>query len=205
MSAIDYYFTSASPFSYLGHQPLRAVARKHGVEINVKPVSLPGIWQVSGALPPAQRPPVRQRLRLVELQRIADYRGMPINVKPKHWPVDPALADRSVIALQQLGGDPLSYMERIFAALWANDEDIADEQVLAKYLAREGFDAEAVLQAARQPEAAEIREQNTNEAISADAVGVPTYVLNGEAFFGQDRVEYLDHALAKGRAPFTAG
>lgn len=203
-ASIDYYLTSASPFVYLGHQPLRAVAQKHGATLNVKPVNLMRVWDVSGAVPPAKRPPVRQRLRLVELQRIADYRGMPINPRPKHWPVDPALADHTIIALVEAGHDPLSYMERVFAALWANEEDIADEEVLTKYLEAEGFDARAILARAHEPNAAEIRERNTNEAVEADVVGVPAYVLNGEAFWGQDRVEYLDHALATGRQPFTA-
>ncbi|WP_265516409.1 2-hydroxychromene-2-carboxylate isomerase [Nitratireductor luteus] len=202
-AAVDYYVTSVSPFTYLGHQSLRAVAQKHGVTLNVKPVNLVRVWEVSGAVPPVKRPPVRQRLRLVELQRIADYRGMPINPRPKHWPVDAALADHTIIALVEAGHDPLSYMERVFAAVWANEEDVTDEEVLSKYLEAEGFDAKRILAAAHEPKAAEIRERNAQEAIEADVVGVPAFVLNGEAFWGQDRVEYLDHALATGRPPIT--
>lgn len=202
-ATIDYYFTSASPFTYLGHQPLRAVAEKHGAKINVKPVNLLGVWEVSGAVMPAKRPPVRQRYRQIELQRIADFRGMPINPKPRHFPVDVTLADCSVIALAEVGGDPLNYMERLFAGVWVNEEDIADETVLARYLQAEGADAAAVLAASRGQHVADIRARNTEDAIAADVVGAPAYVLNGEAFWGQDRVEYLDHALATARRPFT--
>jgi 2-hydroxychromene-2-carboxylate isomerase len=203
-ATIDYYFTSASPFTYLGHQPLRAVAEKHGAQINVKPVNLLGIWEISGAVMPAKRPPVRQRYRFVELQRIADYRGVPINPKPKYFPVNATLADCSVIALTEAGHDPLSYMERLFAGVWVNEEDIADEAVLARFLKAEGADAEAVLAAAREQQIADIRARNTEDAIAADVVGVPAYVLNGECFWGQDRVEYLDHALASARRAFTS-
>lgn len=203
-AAIDYYFTSASPFTYLGHQTLRAVAEKHGVAVNVKPVNLAGVWEVSGAVMPGKRPPVRQRARLVELQRIADFRGMPINPKPKHFPTDPTLADHTVVALAKAGHDPLGYMERIFAALWANDEDIADEAVLKRHLEADGADAEAILSAAKQDATAAVRAQNTRDAVAADVVGAPAYVLNGEAFWGQDRIEYLDHALASGRKPFSS-
>jgi 2-hydroxychromene-2-carboxylate isomerase len=203
-ATIDYYFTSASPFTYLGHQPLRAVAEKHGAKINVKPVNLLGIWEISGAVMPAKRPPVRQRYRLVELQRIANYRGVPINPKPKHFPVNATLADCSVIALAEAGADPLSYMERLFAGVWVNEEDIADEAVLARFLQAEGADAEAILAAAREQHVADIRTRNTEDAIAADVVGAPAYVLNGECFWGQDRVEYLDHALATARQPFTS-
>ncbi|MCC0039223.1 MAG: 2-hydroxychromene-2-carboxylate isomerase [Brucellaceae bacterium] len=203
-ATIDYYFTSASPFVYLGHQPLRAVAAKHKAGIQVKPVNLAGVWEVSGAVMLAKRPPVRQRYRLVELGRIADFRGVPINRTPKFFPVDPALADHTVIALVEAGKDPLGYMEGVFAAVWANEKNIADEDTLAGLLEAEGFDAGAILSAARGPGIAEIRARNTAEAVEADIVGVPGYVLNGEPFWGQDRVEHLDHALATGREAFTA-
>ncbi|WP_048648287.1 2-hydroxychromene-2-carboxylate isomerase [Nitratireductor soli] len=203
-ATVDYYLTSASPFTYLGHEALRAVLARHGATVRVKPINLMGVWEISGAVPPAKRPPVRQRLRLVELQRIADFRGLPINTKPKHWPVDPLLSDHVIAALVAAGHEPMGYMGRIFAAVWANEEDIADPATLAKHLEAEGFDAEAILAAAKTEAIANIRAQNTKDAVTADAVGVPTYVLNGEAFFGQDRVEYLDRALATGRQPFSA-
>ncbi|MFC6488925.1 2-hydroxychromene-2-carboxylate isomerase [Nitratireductor sp. GCM10026969] len=203
-NTIDYYMTTMSPFSYLGHQTLRAVGQKHEASIRVKPFDLLKVFENSGAVPPVKRPPVRQRYRFIELQRVADYRGMPINPKPKYWPVNPALADHTIIALVEAGHDPLSYMERVFAALWANEEDIADRAVLAGYLRHEGFDAEQILTAAEAPGTTAIRARNTEEAIAADAVGAPAYVLNGEVFWGQDRVEYLDHVLASGRKPFSA-
>lgn len=203
-AVIDYYLYSASPFTYLGHRAFCSVLEKHGAKVRVKPVNLAGIWEISGAVPPAKRPPVRQRLRLVELQRIADFRGLPINPKPQYSPVDPTLADCSIIALVEAGHDPLNYMERVFSAVWVNEENIADKATLAKYLDQEGFDAEAILAAAESEDTAAIRTKNTVDAVDADAVGVPCYVLNGEAFFGQDRVEYLDRALATGRAPFKA-
>ncbi|EKF20087.1 2-hydroxychromene-2-carboxylate isomerase [Nitratireductor pacificus] len=203
-ATIDYYFTSASPFVYLGHQALRAAVARHGAVVRVKPINLMGVWEVSGAVPPAKRPPVRQRLRLVEMQRIADYRGLPINTQPKHWPVDPQLSDHVAAALVAAGHDPMGYMGRAFASVWANEEDIADPATLARHLAAEGFDADAILETAGTDAIAEIRAENTRDAVAADAVGVPTYVLNGEAFFGQDRIEYLEHALATGRKPISA-
>lgn len=203
-TTIDYYMTSLSPFSYLGHKALRAVAEKHGARLNVKPVNLLDVFANSGAVPPAKRPLVRQRYRFLELQRVGDYRGLAINPKPKYWPVDPVLADHSIIAVIRSGHDPLDYMDRVFAALWVNEEDIADRTVLAAHLGACGFDAETILAAAEASETAEIRARNTQDAIGADAVGAPAYVLNGEVFWGQDRVEYLDHVLTSGREPFSA-
>lgn len=203
-TTIDYYMTSLSPFSYLGHKALRAVAQKHGARLNVKPVILLDVFANSGAVPPAKRPLVRQRYRFLELQRVADYRGLPINPKPVFWPVNPALADRTIIAVVQSGRDPLDYVERLFAALWANEEDIADRAVIAAHLRESGFDSETIVPAAEAPQTAEIYDRNTKDAIAANAVGAPAYVLNGEVFWGQDRVEYLDHALTSGREAFSA-
>jgi 2-hydroxychromene-2-carboxylate isomerase len=203
-ATIDYYMTSVSPFTYLGHQTLRAIAHKHGASIKVRPVNLGPVFENSGTLPLAQRPLVRQRYRRIELQRVAAYRGLPIHVKPKFWPVDPTLADHTIIAVAEAGHDPLSYMERVLASVWANGEDIADPATLAFHLRAEGFDADAILEAAGDPETAEVRARNTEAAIAGDIVGVPAYVHAGEPFWGQDRLEYLDQALADGRKPFSA-
>ncbi len=204
-ATIDYYFYSASPFTYLGHQAIVDVAARHGAKLNIKPVNLFGLWEVSGAVPPPQRPPVRQRYRLIELQRVAEMRGLPINPVPQFFPVDATLADHTMIALVKDRHDPTGYMQRIFAAVWANEEDISDEAVLMHHLEAAGHHAQSVMALAKSDSVAQIRARNTEQAISADAVGVPAYVLNGEAYWGQDRIEYLDHALETGRAAFTPG
>lgn len=202
MTAIDYYFYCASPFTYLGHNRICDLAERHKVTLNYKPVNLLALWDISGAVPPGQRPPVRQRLRLIELQRLAAWRGLPIKTAPAHWPVDPALADKVVISLAKDGHDPRYFTAKVLAGVWANDENIADEKVLASYLSQVGLDPGPPLADAKTDAIAAIREQNTREAIAADAVGVPTYVLNGEPFWGQDRIELLDQALTTGRPPF---
>ncbi|MEM6460579.1 MAG: 2-hydroxychromene-2-carboxylate isomerase [Pseudomonadota bacterium] len=204
MAIIDYYFYGASPFSYLGHGQPIAVAQQHGAEINYKPVNLFAVWEVSGAVPPAKRPLVRQRYRLIELQRVAEFRGLPINIHPKYWPADTTLADQAVIALVEAGHAPADYMQRVFSGVWADELDLADRSVVAGLLSDCGFDAEAILERAGSDDVAAIRAQNSKDAVAADAVGVPAYVLNGEVFWGQDRIELLDHALKTGRAAYTA-
>lgn len=202
--AIDYYLTCISPFTYLGHRLICEVAEKHRVEINFKPVNLFRIWEVSGARPPAERPPVRQRMRLVELQRLAHFRKLPINVQPKYWPVDGSLADRVAVALIENGHDPRYFIGKVLAGLWAHDDNIADEAVLASYLSQCGLDPKPALADAQEDWTQAIRDNNANEAIAADAVGVPAYIYQGETFWGQDRIEHLDHMLSLGREPFHA-
>ncbi|MDF1608777.1 2-hydroxychromene-2-carboxylate isomerase [Hoeflea sp. YIM 152468] len=204
MSVIDYYFYCASPFTYLGHNRICEVAERHKATLNYKPVNLAALWDISGAVPPGQRPPVRQRLRLIELQRLAAWRNLPIKTTPKYWPVDAALADRIIIALVNSGHDPRYFMSKVLSGVWAYDENIADEAVLISYLSQVGLDAAPAIAEAKTDEIAAIRERNSSEAIAADAVGVPTYVLNGEPFWGQDRIELLDEALSSGRKPIRA-
>jgi len=202
-SQIDYYTTSASPFAYMGHKAIIAVAEKHGVKINLKPMNLLGVWEISGATMPADRPPVRQRYRLLELPRIADYRGLKIIPQPSNFPTNPALADHCLCVLIAEGKDATNLAFKIGEALWTHDRQIADEAVLAELLESEGHDAKSVLSRANEDDIAELRAKHTQEAIDADVVGAPGYVFGGEVFWGQDRIEHLDAMIASGRSAYT--
>ena len=199
---IDYYFTSVSPFAWLGHNSLREIAERHGKRVRYRPVNLAGVWEMSGSVPLPKRSPTRQRYRLIELQRIADFRGLTIKTQPKHFPTDPSLADHCVIALQERGEDPGPFCFAVGEALWSADRQIADKDVLAELLGRTGHDAEAVLTAAGKDETAAIRAQNTEQAIASDAIGAPCYVYLDEPFWGQDRLELLDAMIGSGRRAF---
>ena len=201
-ATIDYFFTSISPWTYIGHDAARALAAKHGAALAVRPVNLGGMFKVSGQVPLAERPAVRQRYRLIELQRFAHFRGKPLNVRPAHFPTDPTLADLTICAIVADGGDPLDYMGSVFSAVWAEEKNIADEATLAALLTEAGFDAAAILDKANTPAVAAVRAKNTEDAIAVDASGVPCFVLGGEPFWGQDRLDILDHALTTGRPPF---
>lgn len=203
-ASIDYFLTSVSPWTYLGHDPARELAAKHGAALNVRPVNLGEMFKVSGQVALGERAPVRQRYRFIELQRYAEMRGKKMNFKPKHFPTNPALADHTICAIVADGGDPFDYMGRVFAAVWADERDVADEAVIADLLAACGFDPDTVIARAKTAEVAAIRAKNTEDAIAADATGVPSFVLNGEPFWGQDKLDALDHALTTGRGPYRA-
>lgn len=202
MAKIDYFFTCISPFAYLGHEAFLEIARKHGADVRPRPIGLMDVWKESGAVPVPQRPKMRQNYRFIELQRWREARGVPLNLKPAHFPTDPGLADRSVIALTEKGGDALALAGRLLRACWAEDEDIADEEVVALRLAGLADDPSAVLRDAQSPKTADLYAMNTEEGKSTGIIGSPAYVLNGEPFWGQDRIELLDAALNAGRAPF---
>ncbi|RPE80942.1 2-hydroxychromene-2-carboxylate isomerase [Vulcaniibacterium tengchongense] len=204
MKTVDYYFSLISPYSYLGHAAVLDVARETGARLVYRPVRIFELFDANGGLPLAKRAPARQRYRLVELQRWREWRGLPLNLAPKFYPVDIALADRCAIALAEAGADPAGYMDAAFRALWAEDRDLADPAELARLLAAQGADAEAVLAAARTDAIEAIYRGNTERAIAADLPGLPGYVLEGEPFWGQDRIDMLHAALRSGRAPYRA-
>lgn len=205
MATIDYYFTSSSPYVYLGHEEIRSVAGRHNVTLRPLAVDLSAMWAVSGQVPVAQRPKIRQDYRLVDLQRVAERRGLALNVKPKFHPADPAFADLVTVALVAEGQSPLDFMDRVFSGYWAEEEDMADRLQIETYLTELGFDAAAIIERAEAPESAATRKANADAAVAASLPGVPGYVLNGEPFFGQDRIDDLEHVLDSGRAPFRLG
>jgi 2-hydroxychromene-2-carboxylate isomerase len=202
MPTIDYFFIASSPFAYLGHKAFHEMAARYDAGIRYRPVNIMGVWEKSGSVPLAQRSAVRQRYRRIELQRISEMRGLPLNLDPKFFPVDPGLADRTVVALLSLEADPEGFLWRVHRGVWAEEENIADRDTLAAYLAEEEFDAELVLAEAESEAAAATIAANTAAAVEADAVGAPVYVLDGEPFWGQDRLDHLEHALASGRRPY---
>jgi 2-hydroxychromene-2-carboxylate isomerase len=138
------------------------------------------------------------------LQRWRDARALSLNLVPKHFPTNPERADRAVVAITRMGADPSSYMAATYRSLWAEDKDISQETTIIDNLRRTGHDAERVLADADSDAVGQVLHDNTAEAIGLNLPGVPGYVRAGEPFWGQDRLDLLELALAGDRAPFAA-
>jgi len=85
---VDYYMSPGSPWTYLGHARFADIARRHGAQINVKPVDFGVIFPQSGGLPLPKRAPQRQAYRLMELRRWKEHLGIALVIQPKFFPVD---------------------------------------------------------------------------------------------------------------------
>jgi 2-hydroxychromene-2-carboxylate isomerase len=199
MKVIQYYLVPKSPWTYLGHDRLMAMAERHGVDVEPRPFALAEkVFQVSGGLPLPKRSPQRQAYRLVELQRWSDFLGVPLNRQPRFFPVDDAAASRMIIlACQQHGnaaGNRLAgaYMR----AVWAQELNVADPDTLITVANQEGLDGAALFNANDQAQAQ--FDSYTQQAIEQNVFGAPWYVYNGEPFWGQDRLDFLERALARG-------
>lgn len=195
----EYYFAMQSPWSYLGHQRLIDMAQRHGAQIEMKPVDLPKVFSVSGGLPLAKRPPQRQAYRLVEMKRWSERLGMPLNLQPKFTPVSGNPSSRLVIATKLAHGSDaaLALAGRIMHALWVEEKNIADGPTLAAIANAAGHDGDALLKSSETASVQGEYDQFTNEAIAISIFGVPWYVVDGEAFWGQDRLDFVEEALQK--------
>jgi 2-hydroxychromene-2-carboxylate isomerase len=192
---VDYYFSPVSPWTYLGHARFQEILRKHGATVAPKPVDYGRIFPLSGGLPVSKRPPQRQAYRLVELERWRKYLGVPMNIQPSFFPYDAKLAALVIIAAGN--SDAAMELAGLFLrGCWAEEKNMADEAEVAAAIRAAGLDSSALLKQARAPETAARFEAFTDEAIARQVFGAPTYVYKDELFWGQDRLEFLDRALA---------
>lgn len=198
MKTIDYYFSPMSPWSHLGHARLREIAQRHGATIAVKPVDYGRIFPASGGLPLKQRPLQRQAYRMVELKRWRDHLGVPIKLEPKFFPIPSDLAAKLIIAAAPAGTErQLDLAGAIMKACWQEDRDISDAATLAAIAASVGLDGAALVGAAQAAAAQAEYDRLTQEAIDRQVFGAPTYVIDDEPFWGQDRLDFVDRALAR--------
>jgi 2-hydroxychromene-2-carboxylate isomerase len=198
MRTVQYYFAPQSPWTYLGHLRFWDVARKHGARIEVLPVDLGGkVFPVSGGLPLSKRAPQRQAYRLLEMKRFSEHLHAPMILQPKFFPVSGDDAARLIIAVERAdGADAAMHItDAVLRAVWVEQRNIADEATLAALLAERELPARRLDEAHSQA-VAERYEAHTQRAIDAGVFGAPSYVLDGEIFWGQDRLDFLDRKLA---------
>jgi len=196
---VDYYFSPQSPWTYLGHDRFVAIAKAAGAHVNVRPVDLGKVFPVSGGLPLPKRAPQRQAYRLVELRRFAEHLGLPLNLRPQFFPVAGDAAARLIIAVDEHEGSEaaLALTGALLRAVWAEERDIADTGALAALLAALQLPAQRLTDAQAPAVQARYGAQ-TQRAIDADVFGAPSYVVDGELFWGQDRLDFLQRRLARG-------
>lgn len=198
MARIDYYFSVLSPFSYLAGLGLEEVAARRGATIAYRPMDIMTVFAETGGVPVPQRHPSRIAYRSQELRRISARRGLAFNLQPAHWPTNPVPASLAVIAVAEAGGDAGALAHAFLRAVWAEERDIGDLAVVEAILDENGHHAAALAPAIITAAAEATYHANTEAAISAGVFGAPFYVVDGEVFWGQDRLDYLDDHLARG-------
>jgi 2-hydroxychromene-2-carboxylate isomerase len=201
---VDYYFSISSPWAYIGHKAFREVVAAYNLKVEHKPVVLAELFSETGGLPLVKRHPARQRYRMLELQRWRDKRGLNFHFRPKYAPLNARLVDGVVIAAIEAGWDPDPFLRRAFPAVWEQELDLADPAIIAKIADEAGFPGKELVERSGSDEISAAYEKNRQDAIAAGVFGAPVYVLAGEVFWGQDRIELLADALKSGRRAYSS-
>jgi 2-hydroxychromene-2-carboxylate isomerase len=191
---IRYFYSLSSPWAYLGGPRLHAIAARHGLAIEHRPIT---VLEENGGIRLRTRPDARQRYHALELSRWREHLGMRLNLEPRFYPTDPKPAALMVIAARQQGADPTPLSHACLRALWAEEQDYADDATLIRIADAHGFDGSALLKTSRGSEAEAEWQANRAEAIALGCFGTPNYIFRGEIFWGQDRLEFLDRAIAR--------
>lgn len=197
---IDYYLSLNSPWTYMGHRRLTDLAETHGLTVRVHPVDFRGIiFPATGGLPVGKRSPQRQAYRLVELERWRKHLDITLNIQPKFWPADEALAAGMVRAAGESSTGALALAGALLRAVWAEERNIADRDTLIAVAADCGLDAASLMAEAESGAMAERQAGDSEHAIERGVFGAPTYIYQEQPFWGQDRLELLALAV-EGRA-----
>jgi 2-hydroxychromene-2-carboxylate isomerase len=196
---VDYYFTPLSPWTFLGARRFAEIVARQGASVSVRPVDFGPIFAKTGGLPLQERPKVRQDYRLMELRRWSERLGLPITLHPRFFPANGELSCWMIIAAGEQGqADALRLTEAIGAAVWQQERNIADADTLRLVADEAGLDGAALLARARDPAMAAARASMTEAALAAGVFGAPSYVIDGEIFWGQDRLDFVERKLAAG-------
>jgi 2-hydroxychromene-2-carboxylate isomerase len=195
MAKIQYFFGINSVFAYLAGGRLEEIAARRGADIIYRPIDLGGLFPRTGGQPLAERHPARQAYRLQDLRRQARKMKLDLNERPAFWPANPAPASYAIIAAQSAGGGDVGMLVRsLLRAQWAEDRDVASDEVIRDCLAKNDFAPD--LADRGMLSAAEAYGRNLEDAVSAGVFGSPFYVVGEEMFWGQDRLDDLSEHLA---------
>ncbi|MBV6631574.1 MAG: 2-hydroxychromene-2-carboxylate isomerase [Alphaproteobacteria bacterium] len=192
---ISYYFSASSPWTMLGHDQFMALVAKHKLAVAYHPIRLADVFAETGGVPLPKRAQARKDYRMHELKRWRDYHDIQINLEPTHFPVDDQRANQLINYAEDQMAEVAPLVRAIGRAVWLEDKNIDDPEVLRAILVELGDDPNWVEEAAEDEEAADRITRESKQAIEAGVIGAPCYVFRGEPFWGQDRLDLLSWHL----------
>lgn len=203
MPVIEYVYSAHSAFAYLGSAKLASICAAHDVTLIHKPILLSPVVEAQGSLPFAQRTQAHVDYFFGrEIERWAEYRDVPvINFRPTYHDADYSLASGMIIALGASGAAVDQMAHAILEAHWRDDADLSNPTTLAKIATALGHDAQSLIARAASKDCQDVLQSNSDWARGNNVFGSPTYIVDGDAFYGQDRLELVERALQK---PFVA-
>jgi 2-hydroxychromene-2-carboxylate isomerase len=203
MTELSCYYSLSSPWAYFGGPQLQDIVRRHRVKLVLKPFDFQEVVPRTGGVPIRTRPEPRRTYHALELERWRKHLGMPLQLTPKYYPADgkpPGWnkpAGWMVIAAQERGLDAPLLSHALLRALWAEERDTSAPAVRISIANENGLPGEELQGEETSPRVQALYRSCSEDAERLGVFGAPTYVLEGERFWGQDRLDFLDRALAR--------
>ena len=203
MSEIEYFYSAHSIFAYLGSARIMEIAQAAGRTLVHRPIDLNQSVPAGGASSFKERSPKhRAYFFRREIDRWSEQRNAPVmEGYPQYHYNDTALCNGMIIAGVQQGQNMDKLSHAMLQSHWLEDTDLADRDTLARLAKSVGLDPVPLLDAAMSDEIQAIYQANTDEAVARSVFGSPTYFVDGDMFYGQDRLEMVERAL---RQPYAA-
>jgi 2-hydroxychromene-2-carboxylate isomerase len=190
---LEFYFDFASPTAYLAHKRLQQLREQYGLVIDYKPMLLGGVFKATGNATPISVPAKGKYMLESDLPRFSRRYGVTLNMNP-YFPINTLYLMRAAISAQQL--DCLQpYIDTVFDAVWVAGKNMGDPEVVTQILVDNGLDAQALMALSQDPAIKAALISATEEAVARGAFGTPTMYMDGEMFFGQDRLDFVEEAL----------
>ena len=194
-NTLDYYFATPSPWAYLATPRVVELKKNYNLKINWKPANLMEIFAIHGVANVKDRPQPVQLNRLTELKRWSKFLSMPLTIQPKLFPVDPTLSHKTIILAQKNNINVDNLIFSFQKAVWADEKDISDENIIIEICKANNFNSNSIIEDANSEEIINEYKSNTQEALSKNVWGSPTFIYNNELFWGQDRIDFLERAI----------
>ncbi len=193
---VDFYFDYGSPASYLAYKRLPGIVERTGAEITYRPILLGGLLKAAGNAAPTGVP-AKATWFFADLSRWAGRYGVPFQKNP-FFPINTLHLMRGAIAMRS-AGRLLEYSDAVYKAIWADGENFGDPKVISTVLGSAGFDV-AALFACEDPSVKAELKAETDRAVARGVFGAPTFFVEGEQHFGQDRLDFVEEALNRAAA-----
>lgn len=200
--SIEFYMVAASPWSYLSFSRLESLLQNYNVSLNIKPIDLFAVFKHQGIKLVSERPQAIQKNRINELKRWKEFLNIEMNIKPKYFPVNPLQSSKlilsaSIIDITEKKRKTFELSKRLAAAVWKNEENIADEKTLIKIADESGFNGANLYSNSNESEISSTLEKNTAQALEKNIFGVPSFIYDNEIYWGQDRIDFLERHIKK--------
>ena len=198
MIKVDYFMSHGSPWTFLGHNRINNIVKQFNVQLNMYPVNYGEIFPVSGGLPVFKRPLQRQKIRLQELKRWAEFLKINLIPEPKFFPSKSLLPSLLIIAAKKMKTNKdFELASNIMNALWVEELHVDDENTLKNIMDKLELDSEVLLSFAKSQECENIFKEYTKIAIEKNVFGAPTYIIEDQVYWGQDRLDFIERHLLK--------